>query len=287
MQQRGVTTVRVDFEDPAALRQACEGAACIVSALSGLRETIVDAQRRLLIAAVGARVPRFIPSDFSIDFTQLSPGTNRNLDLRREFAERLAQAPIAATSILNGMFSELLVGKAPVVLRPLRRVLYWGDADQRLDFTTMDDTAAFTAAAALDAKTPRFLRVAGDQQAARGLVRIASEVTGRDFALLRGGSLARLDRVTKLLRTVYPAKNQVFSPWQGLQYLRDMFSGEGKLEPLANDRYAGMRWTPISEVLARASARPLPVPAASGLPAAAMSSPPLPAHPSTARSLQR
>jgi len=31
-------------------------------------------------------VPRFIPSDFSIDFTECADGHNRNLDLRRKFA---------------------------------------------------------------------------------------------------------------------------------------------------------------------------------------------------------
>jgi hypothetical protein len=36
-----------------------------------------------------------------------------------------------------------------------------------------------------------------------------------------------------------------------MQYLRDMFSGLPKLVPLDNDRYPGIRWTPVREVLAR------------------------------------
>ena len=40
-------------------------------------------------AAVDAGVPRFIPSDFAIDFTKIPEGGNRNLDLRREFHRRL------------------------------------------------------------------------------------------------------------------------------------------------------------------------------------------------------
>jgi nucleoside-diphosphate-sugar epimerase len=46
-----------------------------------------------------------------------------------------------------------------LILFKLKRVLYWGNADQRMDFTTIDDTAAFTASAALDPSTPRFLRL--------------------------------------------------------------------------------------------------------------------------------
>ena len=71
----GVTPVVVDYNDAASpLRRACEGAACVVSALNGLAPVILGAQGRLLDAAVAAGVPRFIPSDYSLDFTRTRPG---------------------------------------------------------------------------------------------------------------------------------------------------------------------------------------------------------------------
>ena len=86
---------RRDYNDVADLTRACQGAACVVSALSGLRPVIVEAQTRLLAAAVAAGGPRFIPSDYSADFTRLPAGSNRNFDLRREFQRRLDAAPIS------------------------------------------------------------------------------------------------------------------------------------------------------------------------------------------------
>ena len=246
----GASVVEVDFDDAAALARACAGGQCVVSALSGLHEVIVTAQAALLDAAVAAGVPRFIPSDYCIDYTTLPRGANRNLDLRAEFRARLDAAPIAATSVLNGMFADLLVGPAPVVLLPLRRVLYWHDADQPLDFTTIDDTAAFTAAAALDPTTPRFLRVAGDVLSARGLARAASEASGRRFRLLRAGGLGRLGLLIRVARTLAPGRGETFPPWQGMQYLRDMFSGRAKLAPLDNARYPALRHTTVRELLA-------------------------------------
>jgi len=163
---RGATVRALTRPDAEAMRSACAGADCVVSTLSGLRPVIVDAQTQLLQAAVAAAVPRFIPSDYSIDYTAIPAGSNRNLDLRREFMERLNGAPIAGTSVLNGAFADMLTGTAPLILFNRRRVLYWHDADQEMDFTTMDDAAAFTADAALDAGAPRFLRVAGDQVSA-------------------------------------------------------------------------------------------------------------------------
>ncbi|WP_375461516.1 NmrA family NAD(P)-binding protein [uncultured Enterovirga sp.] len=119
----GALPVEVDFEDVGALTEACRGAVCVVSAVNGLRPVIIDMQARLLDAAVAAGVPRFIPSDFSLDFTRTRPGDNRNLDLRRDFLARLDAAPIRATSILNGGFADMLAGQAPFVLHKRRKVL--------------------------------------------------------------------------------------------------------------------------------------------------------------------
>jgi len=249
LRTHGVVIVEVDFNDPAALTQACAGAACVVSALSGLREVIVDAQTRLLDAAVAAGVPRFIPSDYSIDFTRLPEGSNRNLDLRREFGRRLDQAPIAATSILNGMFTDLLTGQAPVVLFKIKRILYWGSADQPLDFTTIADTATFTAAAALDPTTPRYLRVAGEVATIRDLQVAAGAATGHRFRRLRAGGLWLLKLMIKVTRRLAPAPREVFPPWQGMQYLHNMLTGLPKLMPLDNARYPDIRWTPVRAVL--------------------------------------
>jgi nucleoside-diphosphate-sugar epimerase len=250
LRERGATIVEVDFANGAALTDACAGAACVVSALSGLREVIVDAQTQLLDAAVAAGVPRFIPSDFAIDYTKLPEGSNRNLDLRREFSRRLDQAPIQATSVLNGMFMDLLTGQAPVILFKIRRVLYWGSADQPLDFTTTADTAAFTATAALDPTTPRYLRVAGEVATVRDLQAAATAATGQRFGRLRAGGLWLLKLMIRITRRLAPAPREVFPPWQGMQYLHNMFTGLPKFTALDNDRYPDLKWTSIREVLA-------------------------------------
>ncbi|MBB4078172.1 hypothetical protein GGR28_000773 [Lewinella aquimaris] len=248
---RGAEVREVDFENLAALTEACRGGSCVVSALSGLEAVIVGVQSRLLDAAVAAGVPRFIPSDFSIDYTQLPRGTNRNLDLRKTFQYRLEAAPVRATSILNGMFTELLNGEAPFVLRRIRRVMYWGSADQPLDFTTKDDTAMFTALAVLDNTTPRFLRIAGDTLTAQGLRDVATEVTGEPYRLLTAGGTGLLSTVIDVTRLVAPKREEIYPAWQGMQYMRNMYSGRGKLHELDNDRYPDMKWTGVREVLSR------------------------------------
>jgi nucleoside-diphosphate-sugar epimerase len=249
LQGLGAAVATVDLSGGSDVSPACAGASCVVSALQGLRDVIVEAQTVLLDAATNAGVPRFVPSDYSIDFTKIPRGENRNLDLRRDFHEYLDRASISATTIFSGAFADMLTGQMPLILFKLRRVLCWGNADQRMDFTTIDDTAAFTASAALDPSTPRFLRIAGDQLSARELTAVVSDVTGTKFRLLRPGGLGTLGTLIKLARTVTPGEKELYPAWQGMQYMRNMFDGRAKLEPLDNDRYPGMRWTTARDVL--------------------------------------
>ena len=253
LRQQGVDIVEADLHDKEAVTHACQGVSCVVSTLLGLAPILIDAQGALLDRAVAAGVPRFIPSDYAMDFTKIGPGLNRNFDLHRQFRTRLKAAPIRSTAVLNGAFMNLLTGEAPLVLFKINRVLYWGqDPEQKMDFTTMDDTAAYTAEVALDPHAPEILRIAGEQISAAELARTASEVTGKDFRLLRGGSLKRLRRIIGVTRALTPKSDAPFPIWQGMQYLYCMFEGSGMLRPLDNERYPKLRWTGVRTVLRQA-----------------------------------
>ena len=63
LQKQGAIIIEVDYNNPVALKEACAGGTCFVSALNGLEDVLVDLQTKLLQAAIEAGVPRFIPSD--------------------------------------------------------------------------------------------------------------------------------------------------------------------------------------------------------------------------------
>lgn len=194
LERLGITVRTVDMSRVSDIASACEGAACVVSALQGVRDVIIDTQSVLLDGAVEAGVKRFIPSDFSTDFRSLPPGENRNYDLRREFHDRLYAAPIAPTSIYNGVFAEVLMQNPPYLNFDKKVVAYWEDPDWRLDFTTMDDAAAYTAAVALDSTTPDTLNIASFSVTPRQLARLTDEELKTPFKLERLGSLDELRR---------------------------------------------------------------------------------------------
>lgn len=251
LEQSGAEVFKVDTADKDEIAKVCEGADCVVSALAGLREVIVDAQSVLLEAAIAAGVKRFIPSDFSLDFTRLAAGGNRNFDLRREFSETLDAADIKVTSVFNGAFAEILTYGTPLLDKKSKSVGFWGnDADWRLQFTTMEDTAQFTAAAALDDAAPRRLRIASFLISPNEMARLAGKISDSPYNVVRMGSLEELATYADGQRKADPASEKELYPrWQNSQYIHDMFSI--KTDALDNDRYDNLKWMDAAEFLKR------------------------------------
>jgi uncharacterized protein YbjT (DUF2867 family) len=244
-----IDIVTAAYFDHTALTAAISGVDVVVSAVSGLRPVIVDAQSALLKATVAAGVPRFIPSDYSADYRQIAPRTNRNFEIRREFAAEVDAAPVQATSILNGMFTDLLTDKAPMILFGRRRVLFWSSADQILDFTTKDDVARVTALAALDDDAPRVIEIAGAQLSARDVARTMNDLTGTTFRLQWAGTTGTLSVISKIGKQLSKNPDETFPAWQGMQYFVSMFSGQAQLRHVDNDRYGPHTWTTVRDVL--------------------------------------
>jgi hypothetical protein len=48
---------------------------------------------------------------------------------------------------------------------------------------------------------------------------------------------------------VAPGKNELYPAWQGMQYMRDMVEGRAHIAHYDNDRYPGLHWTGVKEML--------------------------------------
>lgn len=247
LEKMGVDVVKVNMSSEQELIAACENVSCIVSAVAGLHDVIVEAQTKLLQAAIAAGVPRFIPSDFSTDISLMPKGENRNFDLRKEFHVILEQSPIQATSIFNGCFADILRYNTPLFNVPKKTIAYYDDkADWEIDFTTMDDTAAFTAKAAVDETAPRYLNIASFRVSPNDLVRLSQQYKGSEFELVHMGSMADFSAYNKRQRAAQPeGENELYSKWQQSQYLYSMFLVHHV--KLDNNRYEGLTWSPVEE----------------------------------------
>lgn len=150
----------------------------------------------------------------------------------------------------------LLSGDLPLINDGFHRIIYFGSIDQVLDLTTMADTAAYTAAVAVDPNpTPKFLRIAGDKFTSKDLAVTVSKVRGREYKPMWMGSVGFLRVMTIITKFVIGGENtKLLPPWQGLQYPENMVSGDGTLDPLDNDRYPEITWTTVEIGLKEADA---------------------------------
>jgi nucleoside-diphosphate-sugar epimerase len=223
-------------EDPS---RAFNGIESVVSAVQGGPETIVGAQLEWLAAARKAGVKRFIPSDYSFNFFGLAEGENFNSDWRREFARRAAEqaGPVEIVHILNGAFLDrgVLFGFLGVFDLQKGEAYLWGDGNQKMDFTTYADTAAYVAEVALaDGPLPHEFCVAGDSLTFHELVEQTASGLGRPITVKKLGTLDDLD--AEIARRLHAEPRNIFA-WLPLMYWRGMLNGKGKLGPLMNSRF--------------------------------------------------
>ncbi|WP_199443533.1 NmrA family NAD(P)-binding protein [Umezawaea beigongshangensis] len=238
-----------DLTDGAAsLAPHVDGVDVVVSAVQGGPDVIVDGQRELLTAAAAAGVRRMIPSDFSINLYGYEYGVNLYSDVRRKFSEEFRDSPVLRTSVTVGAFPEYF-------LAPLHEVLdvaagtfsIWGDGTQPIDITTIPDTAAYTAAIALDPSTAgRDVHVVGQQLSLLELHEEVEAASGRPWRLVRRGSLEDLQ--AEIIRRQFVAT----SPFEylALQYQTVMYNGRASVVDVRNADYPSVVPTSVATYLA-------------------------------------
>ncbi len=116
----------------------------------------------------------------------------------------------------------------------------------------MDDTAAYTAAAALDPTTPKVLRIASFQVSATDLVKFTEDTLKTPFEKVKLGSRDDLAAYNQRERAAHPEdETELYASWQQSQYMHSMFSVHH--EALENSRYPGIQWTKFEDWMLRAS----------------------------------
>jgi uncharacterized protein YbjT (DUF2867 family) len=246
--EAGVEVADIDLESQQSLERACSGVHTVISALQGGPETIVDGQLRLLTAAAKAGVSRFMPSDFAEDFFTIAAGINPYLDARRNFADRAREGGVALIHLLNGGFMDAIFSSPGLVDTEAGTLTYWGEGDIPLDFTAMDDVAAYVVSVVSDGNSAGgVVAFAGDRRTIGEIAADYEAATGKALRLVRRGSIAEGYAELTRMQEV-GAHPMAMLP---LQYLLPMMSGEGRLKDVANGRYPAVEPTSLRAFLKR------------------------------------
>ena len=237
---RGAEVVEGDLSDPDSLSRAALGVDVIVSAVQGGADVIVDGQLALLDSALAQGVRRILPSDYALDLFKSPTGEHANFDMRRQADKAIAASGIEHVHILNGAFMDNFLNSqfGGVFDRDRRVASYWGTGEEHFDATSVEDTARYTARAALDRDLPSGkFAVAGEQLSFGAIVSAVETVSGERFERRSKGSEADLRAEIARLRAVDSASFKAL----GDTYLLYMIDGQTRLDDLQNARYPDIR----------------------------------------------
>jgi nucleoside-diphosphate-sugar epimerase len=244
LEARGLELVEGDITDPVEKLAAAIGdATTVISAVQGGPDLIVDGQVNLVRAAERAGARRFVPSDFAIDITKLEDDDNFMIGWRRQAAAAYGDTSLEVLSVLNGAFYEVMIGFMGIVDWEAGTVSHWGDADQPLDMTSISDTAAFTAAVALDPEAKGTHRFAGEVLSMRQFHQTLERATGRTLTLKNLGTADELR--AEITRRAAGSQNPF--DYVGLQYQWCMVTGKAKFDTLDNAKYPQVKPVSLEE----------------------------------------
>ncbi|KAH9203992.1 hypothetical protein DL95DRAFT_131625 [Leptodontidium sp. 2 PMI_412] len=234
-----IKVFEADSTDPAALRRGLAGTSACICCYLGDNSLMIDGQKTLIDACIAENVPRYIASDWSIDFRPLAFGDHPSKDPMKHvqvyLEEKEKEGKIKGVHVLNGGFMEVVwapfLGFADAKEGVFR---YFGTGDEKLEMTTYADTAAFTAEVAADPNAVGFLNFLGDRKSVKEMAELYQKVYGVEPNVQRMGSLEDLHgKMTAVF------KEQAANPyaWMGMYYQYWMSNGQTALERLDNERY--------------------------------------------------
>jgi len=159
-----VTVFQAESSDTNALRRALSGtSACICCYLNLFDSDFMVAGQKVLIdACIAEAVPRYIASDWCMDFRGLAfgdhPAKNPMKAVHAYLDERESEGEIKQVHILTAGFMEFYWASfLGYVDAEKGEFTYYGTGDEKLDMTTMRDAASFTAEVAIDPSANGFL----------------------------------------------------------------------------------------------------------------------------------
>jgi hypothetical protein len=160
-----VTIMQAESTDSEAIRAALRGTSVCICCYLNLFDTtfMVEGQKTLIDACIAEDVPRYIASDWCMDFRGLRLGNHPAKDpmklVHAYLDEKERAGKIRQVHILVGGFMEFFfAGFLGYVDAEKGEFTSYGTGDEKLDMTTWRDSASFTAEVAMDPDANGFLK---------------------------------------------------------------------------------------------------------------------------------
>jgi nucleoside-diphosphate-sugar epimerase len=228
-----VSIVEGQSDDLDAARHAVKGSDVVICCYLGDDNLMINGQKLLIDAAVAEKVPRFVASDYTLDYRKLELGQLPNKDAMIHVKRYLDDQPIEGVHIMIGAFVETFWSFLQVFDGQNYALKYWGSGDEKWDLTTYGTSAQYMAAVSLDPTATGFLKFRGDFISLKEVAKLLEKRYGSPPELVCLGSMDQLRQRVDAARSI---DNRAFDVLP-LFYVYYIQNGQTLLGDVDNQRY--------------------------------------------------
>ncbi|KAK3320317.1 hypothetical protein B0T19DRAFT_285634 [Cercophora scortea] len=201
--------------DASTLAPFVTGCDVVICSYLGDDKLMTDGQKLLIDACEAAGVPRYIASDWTLDYTKLAPGEIASKDPMKVVKAYLeTKEKVKGVHIFIGGFMDTLLSPFFQMWDPATQTFrYWGEGDEVWEATSYKNAAEFTAAVAADEKAVGIQKFIGDRATIKQIAASIGRATGTEPKLERLGSLEELKTLMIETRDKNPANIYAYLPY--------------------------------------------------------------------------
>jgi len=241
VQAAGGKVHKGDLANPETLKNVTQGIHTVISLITGTDDKItVDGQIALIEDSIDNGVKRFVPSDFGVDYTNISD--------EELLASFVTAYKVKLNKYLNKTSIPLLRFYPGSIAETFFYVLsqghaYWGD-DIRHNITSYDNTARLVVAAVARPELTGRITYSGSNHTVQELQEIYNRVRGSNVELKKAGSLEDLRKLTASKKSEGDNQTAGF-----LALLSVIYDQRSKFPKTDNDKFPEVKGTSLEEFL--------------------------------------
>ncbi|KAH2481409.1 hypothetical protein KXW70_009096, partial [Aspergillus fumigatus] len=216
-------------DDEKALRTFAKDNDVVICCYLGDHNLMINGQKSLIDACESEGVPRYVASDYSLDFTKLELGKLPPKDPMKHVKQYLETKKVQGVHVLIGIFMETFFTTFFNVWRPQEKAFYyWGTGEEIWESTSYDNAAQYVAAVAQDKAAVGVHRFLGDRKSIREIASAFEKQYGVKPCL---HNLGTLDELHSHMHQVREADSENYMAWIPLFYQYYCNNGQAYLTP--------------------------------------------------------
>ncbi|KAJ3544622.1 hypothetical protein NM208_g2954 [Fusarium decemcellulare] len=244
--------------DDASIKPFVTGTDVIICAYLGGDDLMIDGQKKLIDACDEVGVPRYVASDWGLDYTKLKLGELFPKDPMIHVKAYLeTKKNTKGVHILIGGFMDPVLSPFFNIWDPQSQTLrYWGEGDEPFEDTSYENAAEFTAAVVADESAYGIKKYLGDRKSINEIAATFQKVYGIEPKLERLGCLEDLKTKMHALREQNPADIYTYMP---LFFMYYWINGQTFVGPETdNEQYKEVKPETWEDFMAKRSLEQLP-----------------------------